>query len=72
MDLGELNGHDDRMVIVATEPLTSDETWERLATGDTRVFVGGQPVWAHHCARTRRFPVPGESTPAVQPEPEAA
>ena len=60
MDLGELNGHDDRMVIVATEPLTADEAWETLSTGDTRVFVGGQPVWSHHCERTHRFPVPGE------------
>lgn len=60
MDLGELNGHDDRMVIVATEPLTSDETWETLGSGDTRVYVGGRPVWVHHCERTRRFPAPGE------------
>lgn len=58
VDLGELNGPDDRTVIVATEPLTSDEAWERLRTGDTRVFVGGQPVSSHHDARTRRFPVP--------------
>lgn len=68
MDLGELNGPDDRMVIVATEPLTLDETWERLDTGDTRVFVGGRQVWAHHCARTRRFPVPGEAAKMMLPE----
>jgi predicted glutamine amidotransferase len=61
MDLGALNGPDDRMVIVATEPLTVDEQWQALQTGDTRVYVGGRAVWTHQCPRTRRFAVPGEA-----------
>jgi glutamine amidotransferase len=65
MDLGELNGHDDRMVVIATEPLTLDEPWETLNTGDTRAFVGGRQVWVHHCEHTRRFPVPGDAVAQV-------
>jgi len=61
MDLGELNAQGDRMVIVATEPLTQGEDWQTLSTGDTQVFAGGELVWAHHCPRTRRFAVPGEA-----------
>ncbi len=62
LNLGELNHIDDRMVIVATEPLTFDEPWERLAPGETRVFAGGVPVWRHRCPTTRRFPVPGQDS----------
>jgi predicted glutamine amidotransferase len=61
MDLGELNAQGDRMVIVATEPLTQGEDWQTLNTGDTQVFAGGELVWAHHCPRTRRFAVAGEA-----------
>lgn len=60
MDLGELNAQGDRMVIVATEPLTQGEDWHTLNTGDTQVFAGGERVWAHHCPHTRRFALPGE------------
>lgn len=58
MDLGELNGPDDRMTIVATEPLTVDEVWQALQTGETKVFVAGREVWSHRCEQTRRFPAP--------------
>lgn len=61
MDLGELNGQDDRMVIVATEALTVGEDWQTLEPGQTQVFVGGELVWAHHCAQTRRFPLPDQN-----------
>lgn len=58
MDLGELNGPNDRMTIVATEPLTVDEAWQALQTGDTKVYVDGQEVWSHRCETTRRFAAP--------------
>lgn len=60
LDLGALNQADDRMVIIATEPLTAAEDWQRLEPGETRVFAGGQTVWRHRCSTTRRFPAPGE------------
>jgi glutamine amidotransferase len=58
MDLGELNGKNDRMVVVATEPLTVDEQWAPMQTGDTRVYVDGREVWSHHCEETVCFPTP--------------
>jgi glutamine amidotransferase len=34
----------DRVAVVATEPLTADETWTPMATGELRVFVDGELV----------------------------
>jgi len=31
----------DRVAVVATEPLTANETWRAFAPGELRVFVGG-------------------------------
>jgi predicted glutamine amidotransferase len=45
MDLSVANGPDDRMVLVATEPLTSNEAWVPLGAGELQVFVAGEPVW---------------------------
>lgn len=45
IDLGQVNSVDDRMVLVATEPLTSDEPWQAFEPGELRVFVGGEAVW---------------------------
>jgi glutamine amidotransferase len=36
----------DRVVVVATEPLTRGEAWVPMAPGEMRVFVGGQPLAA--------------------------
>jgi glutamine amidotransferase len=58
LDLGSLNGVDDRMVIIATVPLTSEEPWQPFETGESKVFVGGQQVWRHVSKGTRVFPVP--------------
>ena len=44
VDLGELNSKDDRICIVVTEPLTTNEDWIALAAGDLRVFVDGAAV----------------------------
>ncbi len=35
---------DDRVAVVCTEPLTTDETWTPFAAGELRVFSGGAPV----------------------------
>jgi glutamine amidotransferase len=45
MDLSVANGPDDRMVLVATEPLTRNEAWAPMPAGELRVFVAGEPVW---------------------------
>ena len=56
MDLGPLNHEGDRMAIVATEPLTSDESWLAFKTGESKVFVDGVEVWCHVDEATQRFP----------------
>ena len=45
LDLSVGNGPDDRMVLVATEPLTRNEAWVPFVPGELRVFVAGEPVW---------------------------
>jgi predicted glutamine amidotransferase len=45
LDLAAANGPDDRMVVVATQPLTDDEPWRAFAPGELRVFVDGASVW---------------------------
>ncbi len=46
VDLAELNGPDDRLAIVVTEPLTTNETWTRLRPGELVTFVDGSPLEA--------------------------
>ena len=43
VDLSELNGPDDRLAIVVTEPLTTNEVWTRLSPGELVTFVDGSP-----------------------------
>jgi predicted glutamine amidotransferase len=57
LDLGEHNGEHDRMVVIATAPLTAEEPWTAFATGESRLFVDGEQVWQHTNPATRRFPV---------------
>ena len=59
LDLSLANGADDRMVLVATEPLTRNEAWRPFEAGELRVFVAGAPVW-------HRAPASHEG-PAVRP-----
>jgi glutamine amidotransferase len=42
VDFASVTTPDDRVAVVATEPLTSDEVWTAMATGELRVFVDGQ------------------------------
>lgn len=57
LDLGPLNAEGDVMTLLATEPLTLDEPWQALATGEFRVYVQGQEVWRQHNPHARAFPV---------------
>ena len=41
----------------ATEPLTLDEPWQALRTGELVAVVGGQVVWQEVHSGTRAFPV---------------
>jgi predicted glutamine amidotransferase len=47
LDLSVANGAQDRMVLVATEPLTRNEAWIPFSPGELRVFVAGESKW--HC-----------------------
>jgi glutamine amidotransferase len=42
VDFSPLTTQNDRVVIVATEPLTAGEPWQRLAPGELKVFDRGQ------------------------------
>jgi glutamine amidotransferase len=53
LDLSVANGPDDRMVLVATEPLTRNEAWTPFGAGELQVFVAGEPVW-HRAAPSPR------------------
>ncbi len=44
VNFAELTSPSDRVAIVVTEPLTSDEAWEAFAPGELRVFEGGAAV----------------------------
>jgi predicted glutamine amidotransferase len=48
VDLAELNGPEDRLAIVVTEPLTTNEQWTRIAPGELVTFVDGSPAGASH------------------------
>jgi predicted glutamine amidotransferase len=58
MDLSALNHATDRMIIIATEPLTSDELWKAYAIGESKVFVDGQELWQSVDKTVRKFPIP--------------
>lgn len=47
LDLATVNGAHDRMILVATEPLTRNERWVGFEAGELRVFVDGESVWQH-------------------------
>jgi glutamine amidotransferase len=45
LDLDSVNAPGDRMVVIATEPLTRNEPWLSLEPGELRVFQAGEQVW---------------------------
>lgn len=64
LDLSTVNGPDDRMVLVATEPLTRNERWIPFEAGELRVFVDGEPVWQRARRPLRRAVPVGAPIPA--------
>jgi glutamine amidotransferase len=44
VNLAELNSPEDRLAIVVTEPLTTDENWVAMVPGQLQVFVDGIPT----------------------------
>src|SRR5262249_54846184 len=65
LDLRAANRPQDRMVLVATEPLTRNEPWVPFAADELRVFVDGEQVWRHAHAPSRASVFVG--TPAHRP-----
>ena len=49
VDFAPLTTPQDRVCVIATEPLTQGEPWQKLGAGEMRVFVGGQTVAAGPC-----------------------
>ncbi|MCX8517278.1 MAG: class II glutamine amidotransferase [Rhodoferax sp.] len=41
VDLAQLNGPDDRLAIIVTEPLTTNENWVAMQPGELRAFCDG-------------------------------
>ena len=44
VDFAALTSPSDRVAVVATEPLTADESWTAMDAGELRVFVDGAPL----------------------------
>ncbi len=53
VDLSELNGPEDRLAIVVTEPLTTNEVWTQMEPGDLVTFVDGCPVGRQCCCAAK-------------------
>lgn len=45
VNFADLTGPTDRVAVVATEPLTTDEAWLGFAPGELKVFVDGLPFY---------------------------
>ncbi len=46
IDFRRHNGPDDRMAVIATQPLTTDETWHAFVPGELKMFAGGRALEA--------------------------
>lgn len=44
VDFSEVTTPNDRVAIIVTEPLTTNESWHPFASGELKVFVDGQPI----------------------------
>ena len=53
VDLAAFNSPQDRLAIVVTEPLTTNEEWVAMAPGELQVFVDGAIAG---CANSTRIP----------------
>lgn len=43
VDFSKVTTPDDRVAVIVTQPLTTDETWTQFAPGELKVFTDGQP-----------------------------
>jgi glutamine amidotransferase len=46
IDFSKHNHLDDRIAVIATQPLTSNEAWTKFAPGELKLFAGGKEVGA--------------------------
>ena len=44
IDFAEHTTPNDRVAVIATQPLTTNEQWTAFCCGELRVFVDGQPL----------------------------
>ncbi|WP_188422184.1 class II glutamine amidotransferase [Oxalicibacterium solurbis] len=44
VDFSEVTTANDRVAVIVTEPLTTNETWTPFTVGELKVFIDGQPV----------------------------
>jgi len=44
VDFSQVTTPQDRVAIIVTEPLTTNESWTRFEPGELKVFVDGMPV----------------------------
>jgi len=49
IDFAQVTTPNDRVVVVATEPLTAEEPWCAFAPGELQVFVDGEPAAIRSC-----------------------
>jgi glutamine amidotransferase len=45
VDFSQVTTAQDRVAIIVTEPLTTNEIWTEFQPGELKVFVDGAPVW---------------------------
>ncbi len=46
VDFSQVTTPNDRVAVIVTEPLTTNETWTEFAPGELKVFVDGMPISA--------------------------
>ncbi len=44
VDFSEVTTPNDRVAVIVTEPLTTNETWQAFSAGELKVFVDGAPL----------------------------
>jgi predicted glutamine amidotransferase len=44
VDFSQVTTPQDRVAIIVTEPLTTNETWTPFAPGELKVFIDGMPL----------------------------
>lgn len=44
VDFSEVTTPNDRVAVIVTEPLTTNETWQAFSAGELKVFVDGSPL----------------------------